>query len=490
MFFIAVDLGTTNIKVVLYDSHLTNLNVKSTKVDYQRQGEMVEFDAEEYFQVLIQTIKECCQGYAAADERFEIVLTGQAESLVMIGQDGQPARKAISWLDERSKEEVRELNQKISPETCYAVTGQVSIIPTWPFTKIMWVRKHEPDVFSKVFKYLLIKDYIQYRLTGKLVGEFSIYNFSLYLDIRNKTYWKEILDIAGVEIAQLPALVEPGTNIGLVSAEAAAAIGLSPDISVNVGTLDHFASMIGTGNIQQGIVSESTGTVLSVATLVDEKIAEIPMGIPCHYGPFENSYVLLSTCESGGISYEWYKEKFFEDKSFDEIGREVESRARPGGIIFLPYLTGVNAPDYDENAQGVFYGLKLKHDRYDLALAVMEGIAYMLANNLALYKKLGIELKKMISTGGGSRSRLWTQIKADVAGCDIVIPAEKESACLGAAIIGAVDAGIYASYEQAVEDKISFSDHIQSAQSEDYAKSHDLYNRLDSLLREHFWQSN
>lgn len=487
MSFIVIDLGTTNVKVAVYDINLNCLNIKSTKVEYQRQDEFVEFDAEAYYQIIARTIKECSKGFLSNQETHEIILTGQAESLVIIGQDGKPLRNAISWLDERSKEECKQLSRVFDRETCYQVTGQVSIIPTWPITKIVWIKKKEPEVFSKAYKFLLLKDYIQYRLTGKLVGEYSIYNFSLYFDIRKKCYWEEILNYANVQIEQLPDLVEPCTNIGQITTDAARKLHLPETTTVNVGTLDHFAGMIGTGNIKEGIISETTGTVLSIATLVSAGSANESVGIPCHYGPFKDSYVLLSICESGGISLEWYKNNFLVDLTFDDLSQHIQARQRPGEVIFLPYLIGINAPDYEENATGVFYGLKIKHDKYDLALAVMEGVAYLMANNIKLYRKMGVKAEKIISTGGGSRSRIWSQIKADILDCEIVIPDDKEAACLGAAMIGAVDMGFYKSFEEVVEKKVFFTQSIHSQQPEQYARSYEIYNKLFSCLNDQLW---
>jgi xylulokinase len=435
----------------------------------------------------VETIQACCQDALPSSEPHEIILTGQAESLVIIGSDGTPLRNAISWLDERSKNECRELEQVFNKEIYYRVTGQVSILPTWPITKILWVREHEEEIFSAAKKYLLLKDYIQYRLTGKLVGEYSIYNFSFYFDIRSKSYWKDILDYVGVKDSQLPELVEPCTNIGRITAEAARDLRLPASTTVNVGTLDHFANMIGTGNIKKGVISETTGTVLTVATLVDADSAKQTADIPCHYGPFKDSYVLLSVCESGGISLDWYKNNFLCGASFDELEGQMQQRQRPGEILFLPYLTGTNAPEYEENANGVFYGLKIKHDAYDLALALLEGVAYMLANNIDLYRKLGIDVTGIISTGGGAQSQIWCQIKADVTGCDVSIPEEKEAACLGAAMIGAIDSGAYASFEEAVAQKVAIAWRVQSQPSRGYRQSHMLFNKLFRLLQEQLW---
>jgi len=377
----------------------------------------------------------------------------------------------------RSGEECIELKNKFNPETCYRTTGQPEIIPTWPITKILWLRKHEPEIFQKINKYLLLKDYIQYRLTGKLVGEFSIYNFSHYFDISRKKYWNEILEFCGVSENQLPKLIEPCTLIGEIKSDIAAKLGISSFAKINVGTLDHFSGMIGTGNIDKGTISESTGTVLSIATMLEKPVFS-EARVPCHYGPFENSYVLLPVCESGGISLEWFKNNFSTDDTFESINNEIAKRSIPNELIFLPYITGVNAPDFNSDARGVFYGIQLKHDKYDFAFAVMEGVAHLLRINIDHIENAGYPVEKIISTGGGAKSSIWSQVKADITGHTVAIPTNEEAACLGAAMIGAVSEGIFKTYEEAIKHCVSIKKQYTPKDRKIYQKKHILFQRV------------
>lgn len=274
MGYISIDLGTTNIKVAVYDRSLKIQAIESETVKYIKYDNKVEFDADKYFDNIIDTVSRCMQkaisnphmentysnphmknNFSNLHEIKQIVLTGQAESLILLDNHMRPVCNGISWLDERSTEECSILQGVFSSDLFSEITGQPAIIPTWPITKIMYLKKHEPETFGKVHKILLLKDYIQYKLTGELFGEYSIYNFSFYFDIRRKNYWQDILDYC---------------------------------------------------------------------------------------------------------------------------------------VVFLPYLTGVNAPEFDSFAKGVFYGLRLKHDKFDLAYSIMEGVAHMLAKNAESMKKAGI----------------------------------------------------------------------------------------------------
>lgn len=489
MHFIAIDLGTTNIKVCCYDNKLNVLATESVNVKYNREGDdIVEFDAEEYYQMVARQIDICCRN-AALTKPYpitQIILTGQAESLVCLGKDGKPIRQAISWLDNRSRKECEILKKEFPPEVCYPITGQPEIIPTWPITKIFWLKNNEPEVFSNVWKYMLIKDYIIYRLSDKLAGEYSIYNFSHYFDLQNKCFWKEELDYVGIREDQLNNLVEPGTIAGNVSSEAQELIGLDDKTLVNVGTLDHFCGMIGTGNITDGMISESAGTVLSIATSVSNPDFNDPRRLPLHYGSFKDKYVYLPVCESGGISMEWFKNNFMQDESYDELNKNLENVEISPSLLFMPYITGSNAPENNMNAKGMFFGITAAQNRHDFALAVMEGVAHLLKKNIdAICASTG-KPKMIISSGGGAKSAIWCQLKADVTGCEIGIPENEEACCLGAAIMGAVSSGAFASYEEAIANCVKIKKIYKPRYNELLEKKHqkflELYNSVEHLF--------
>jgi sugar (pentulose or hexulose) kinase len=474
--FITIDLGTTNIKVTAFTDQFSEIGSESSKVIYQQeQDHWVEFDAEAYFDHLQDAIARLRP--QIFEPVHQIILTGQAESLVVLDSDGKPLRQAISWLDMRSTRESERIKEAFPEDQAYAITGQPANTPTWPITKILWLKENEPDIFKQAGWYVLVKDYIHYRLTGKMTGEYSIYNFSYYFDIHQKDYWMDLLNWCGVRREQLPELVEPCTTTGLIMPQVAEKTGLDPSVSVNIGTLDHFAGMIGTGNIRQGIISESTGTVVALATLVDKPVLTKER-IPCHYGPFLNSYVLLPVCESGGVCLEWFRDTFASDLSYKDIDQLAVRRNAPADLLFLPYLTGTNSPEYNTDAKGVFYGIRLKHDRGDFASAVMEGVAYLLNRNLAALDRLGIHPERVITTGGGSKSSFWCQTKANLTGIPFSVPVQTEAASLGCALIGAVACGVAASYEKAIEQCVAMKKVYQPEERTAFARQNRRYDQL------------
>lgn len=447
MYFLAVDLGTTNLKAALYDERLCCVGAKSVPVEYDRSNGFVEFDARAYADALVSLIAGLLRTHGASSELTNITFTGQAESLVVLGSSGAPLMNAVSWMDERSKDECAEIENRFSAAECYARSGQPAALPTWPATKILWLKKHRPDVFQKAAHYVLLKDYIVYALTGKLLADCSIATFTYYFDIYRKQYWPEMLDFLGVREDQLPALCEPCSNAGALLPEVAARLGVNENVLVNIGTLDHFAGMIGTGNVRPGTLSLSTGTVLGLSTMAGDPVKR-DTGIPMHYGFLPGTYVMLPTAESGGASLEWFRKAFLPETSYRQIDEQAALR-RPGDVLFLPYIVGTNAPEFDLDACGMFYGLRSKHDAFDLALAVMEGVAHLLKKNCDMILASGTPIERIIATGGGAKSALWCQLQADITGIPVSIPAEKEAACLGAAMIGATSAGVYKDFSEA-----------------------------------------
>ncbi|MFA6682323.1 MAG: FGGY family carbohydrate kinase, partial [Sphaerochaeta sp.] len=376
----------------------------------------------------------------------QIIFTGQAESLVLLDAEDKCLMNAISWLDERSIEESKEIASHFPVSEWYSKTGQQAVLPTWPATKVLWLRKHKPEIFSKVASFMMLKDFVAFRFCGKKAADCSIATFSCYFDIFGKVYWKEMLEYLQITELQLPPLVEPGTVLGTLTKEAKHRSGLSCDTSINIGTLDHFAGMIGCGNVKEGSVSYSTGTVMALATIANP-FSYHNSTISMHYGFLPDTYVMLPVAESGGICLQWFRDRFLPNSSFRDIDSEIVKRGSFNDIVFLPYLVGTNAPEFEVQASGLFWNLRFKHDAYDMAYAVMEGVAHLLKKNCDEIRANNTRIDRIIATGGGAKSSLWCQLQADITGIPVVVPKQEEAACLGAAIMGAVSMGLFDTYE-------------------------------------------
>lgn len=484
MYYIGVDLGSTNIKVAIYHENMELVDRQSVPVNYIRENGFVEFDANLYFEGLTALIASMVEKNGIAPTGIsQITLTGQAESLVVVDNDGNPLMNAISWMDERSVQECQELEKQFSPAEIEAVTGQMAVLPTWPATKILWLKNNRTDVFQNAATYMMIKDYVVYRLTGNKLGDMSIATFTFYFDIYEKKYWQKMLKAIGITETQLPQLAEPCTIAGNVTSATAEAAGLSENVRVNIGTLDHFTGMIGTGNVSLGGMTLSTGTVMALTTMSAEP-APRDSGIAMHYGFRPDTHIMLPVAESGGVSLEWFRRTCMGNVTYDMMNEELSRRKLPNNLLFLPYLVGTNSPEFDADASGMFYGLRQENDVYDMACAVMEGVAFMLRKNCDHIRAKGTEIQHIIATGGGSKSPIWCQLQADITGLPVVIPAEKEAACFGCAIIGAVTDGLFASFEDAAANCVSFTHRYEPTNHELYEnKFHKFCALYDAMVK-------
>jgi sugar (pentulose or hexulose) kinase len=448
MLVYAIDLGTTNLKVALYGEDVRPLALKSARVDYARKGDMVEFDPDQWFDQIIVLMNACYieSGRNTDNEDIVIALTGQAESIVLVDRDHKVLRPGISWLDTRSGAECIEIADRFDPLESFRVTGQPLVTSTWPATKLRWLKHHEPKILDAAAYVLMLKDFIQMRFTGEILGELSTRAFSYFFDINAADYWDSMMEFCGVHRAQMPTLVNPGTDIGPVRASIKSRLPKAAHYSVNVGALDHFSSMIGTGSYQPGLASESAGTVLSLSVVLDEYRGDHAPIASYHRGVRGSDYVLFDICDSGGVCLDWYMKvtaSQFAAQSLDDRLASYDFKSAP---IFLPYLIGVNPPDNNSAARGAFVDLTLAHDQVDMLYSVVEGIAHLLRRNVEYCQTIIPNLNSLVSTGGGAESKYWTQLKADTSNCQILVPPDKEAACRGAAIIGLAGRGMIEDY--------------------------------------------
>lgn len=448
----AVDLGTTNIKVALYDESLRNLAVARAPMRYRRDGSVVEFDPDGVFDAVVDLIGECARTAGQGRTvRPHIVVTGQAESLVLVDDRGHPVAPGISWMDERSSEEAMEIAERFDASLAFSVTGEPEPVPTWPATKLRWLAKHQPRILGASRHVLMIKDYLIFRLTGVMVGEETTRGFTYLYDVPGRRYWTEMLEFCGTATEAMPDLVPAGTDVGAVLPEVADRLPPAADYVVNTGALDHFCAMIGTDSYRPGAVSASAGTVLSLAMLGTDWQFHPSMKVSFHRGVHPDDTVLFTCADSGGVCLDWFRRSVASPLQYEELERELPGRRHADAPLFLPYLTGVNPPDFAAGARGGFLGLQLRHDRVDLAYAVMEGVAHLLRRNLDYLAEYGQTASSIVSTGGGTASGFWNQLKADVCGLDFHTPEEPEAACRGAAVLALVAAGVIDSVDETAQ---------------------------------------
>ena len=463
MNLLGIDFGTTSVKAVLFDDKLNELCSHTEDYTVKTKGNIVELEGKKYWELLKNAFANITKEHSVD----ALAIDTQCETLILTDEDGNPVRDAIVWLDNRAEEEAREIEAHFGRQKVYEVTGQPEITATWPASKLLWVKKNEPEVWAKTKKIFLLEDYLLYKLTGRFVTEMTLQSSTIYFDIKNSCYWKEMLDFIGVEEAQLPALLGSGEYVGKYD-----------DIIVSTAAMDQVSGAIGAGVIEKGICSVMTGTTMAIYMPTDfvPEYKEDSF-VPCHYS-YDGSYALLSWSPTAGMALKWFKEGFLKDVSFDEINKMAEKiPVGSDGVTFLPYLCGSTMPKYNPDARGSFTGLTPEHTPAHFARSIMESVACMLKSNLDY---LNCDVDEIRIMGGGAKSPLWCNMKADITKKRLITLKNKETACLGGAILAGVGAGIYASVKDAC--KMIETDKEYTPQGNDYSGVYENFVKYDSIL--------
>ena len=498
-YFLGLDAGTTSFKAVLFDDE--GREVASASSEYTLltpEANMVEIEAETYWDTCKLILSEVC-GKADTGDIKALAISSQGETFVCLDKDGRPLRRAIVWLDNRSEAEVEILKSEFGRRNTFEITGQPDIVPTWPATKILWMKRNEPDIFGKVHKYLLLEDYLIYKLTGKFATEGSLVSSSLLFDIRRKKWWGEMLELLGISEESLPDIRESGEAVGEVSDAVSKETGLPKGTLVATGALDLAASTIGAGNIGSGMITESTGAALAICAMIDEPLFDPENRIPCQYHAIQDKYYLLPWCQTAGMTLKWFRDEFCQYEKERSLREEVDayrlmddaaSSVPPGsdGVLMLPHLMGAASPEFNPRVRGCYFGFSLSTTRSHFIRALLEAVAFMLRRNLEILEALGIELREIRATGGGARSELWNRIKADVTGKPLTTVETPETACLGAAILAGIGASIFPSFDVACERMVRIKDRISPNEGNlavykaAYEKYINLYEALEHLF--------
>jgi len=461
-YILSIDAGTTAFKTSLFDENGRLLGISTREYKLLTPTSLaVELPAEAFWNAFKFGIKDVLKKTKVnTDDIRALGLSVQGETLLMIDKKGNPLRNAIIWLDNRAQREAEILSKHFDVDgLSYKITGQVKIVPTWPASKIFWIKEHKKNIFDRVHKFLLLEDYLIYRMTNELVAEGSLLCSTLYWNISTKKYWDEMLDYLHVSADQLPAIRESGEAVGELKPGVAKELGLSRKTVVSTGVLDQAAGAIGVGNISPGIFSENTGAALAICATLNKPVFDKQGRMPIHYHGIPDTY-MAHTFTTGGMVLRWFRDNFCKEEiktaqklgidSYDLIGKEVE-KIPPGceGLVMLPHLQGAMAPEANPKAKGVFYGFTLKHTKAHFARAIMEAIACIVRRNIDVLEELKIPVNEIRVLGGGARSDIWNQIKADIIRKTILRTENEEAACLGAAILAGKAVGIYDSVKEA-----------------------------------------
>ena len=487
-YYIGADLGTSALKLLLVDTegNIINTVSKSYDVSFPNPG-WSEQNPEDWWTALVEGVKELTEDTDKGLIRG-IGVGGQMHGLVILDENDSVIRPAILWNDGRTFKETDYLNTVIGKEKLAELTGNIAFAG-FTAPKIMWVKANEPENFAKIAKIMLPKDYINYRLTGVHSIDYSDASGMLLLDVENKKWSSEMLEICGINEAQLPSLFESYDKTGNILPEIANELGLG-EITVVAGAGDNAAAAIGTGTVIDGKCNISLGTsgTFFVSNKEYAALSNNAIHSFCHAN---GDYHIMGCILSAASCNKWLCEDIL--KTEDYAGEQADitdDKLGTNDVYFLPYLMGERSPINDTDARGVLIGMRLDTKRADIVQAVLEGVAFAVRDNFEIAKEAGVNISRSTLCGGGAKSPLWRKIMANVLNIPIDIPSAEEGPGFGGAVLAMIGDGFYSDVSQCAQKFVSVKGTVEpdplivERYNDRYEKFKQIYPSLKSLFKE------
>lgn len=431
-----LDIGTSGCKIVVYDEKGKFVKCEYTEYNVNRKGGLHEIDPTE----ILSSVKKIIKKLNVPD-LAGIAVTSFGETFTMLDKEDNPCAPSMLYTDPRGKEECETVATQFGRENLAFLTG-ANPHEMYSLSKMMWIKNNMSDNFKKTERILLMQDYIVYMLTGKAYIDYSLAARTGCFDIKNKCWIQEVLDFCGIDKDMLSIPAPSGTITGEIKKELAEELSVSPNLKVVLGCHDQIAAMKGANVLNTDEVMDGTGTVECVPVVMDE--------VPKDFSLFEKGYSFaphingkyacyaLSYC--GGATLKWFRDNF-SDKSYEELNTFVKDE--PTDLLILPHFAGAATPYMDTASRAAIIGLTFEHSKMDIYKALMEGTAYEIAVNMQVLKDFGVEPKMLVATGGGAKSDLWLQIKADVLNVPVAALNAEEAGGAGTAYLCGKALGLY-----------------------------------------------
>lgn len=445
----ALDVGTTAVKACLFSPSLDLLACGLREYTLHTRGNRVEADGEQYMTAIRDSLAQAIAAVPGARVAAVGIAT-QGETLAPVDAEGRPLRPFLVWLDGRAGAEAEALSGVLPADAFYRETGLPEITGALPLAKLAWMRKNEPETFQRASQFMLLEDYLLCRLTGRRVSEKALQTSTGWFSLRRDALWPEALEAVGVGPERLPELVECGAPVGPLLPEAARGLGLPSGIPVVAGAMDQIAAALAVGGARPGAVTETTGTALVVTACTNAPAVSQSHRVTVYRHALKGRFLYLPIGNTAGMALKWFRDEFCKDlppggagyAALDALAARAPRGS--GGLVFLPFLCGCVDPDACPQARAVFFGARLSTTRAEFARSVMEAVAFMLADFLEMLDGLGCPVETVSSLGGGARSPLWQQMKADASGRELRVPACGEAAAMGAALLAGWGADLIA----------------------------------------------
>ena len=448
MYYIGVDLGTSAVKLLLMEESgkIEKIVSREYPLYFPHPG-WSEQNPEDWMKEAMAGIKEL----TSEIDRSQVAgigCGGQMHGLVTLDEEDHVIRPAILWNDGRTGAETEYLNTVIGKDKLSQYTANIAFAG-FTAPKILWMKKNEPENFAKVKKIMLPKDYLAYCMTGSFCTDLSDASGMLLLDVKNRCWSKEMLEICGITEEQLPKLYESWQVVGTLKPEIASELGLSADVKFVAGAGDNAAAAVGTGTVGDGQCNISLGT--SGTVFISSKDFGVDENNALHsFDHADGRYHLMGCMLSAASCNKWWSEEILHTKDFAKEQEGINTRSSVQ-VFFLPYLMGERSPHNNPDARAVFFGMSMDTTREEMTQAVLEGVAFGLRDSLEVARSLGIKIERTKICGGGAKSPLWKKIIANVMNLKVDVPAVEEGPSMGGAMLAAVGCGAYPDVETIAE---------------------------------------
>lgn len=454
-----LDVGTTGCKVTVFSETGENLGREYRDYPVTRATNAQEVDGEALAESVLDAVR-------AATERFGFIeaigVTSFGEAFVITDGDGKPLRPILLCTDPRGIDECRAFGDLFGIERATAITG-VKPSESYSLPKLMWIKNNEPEIFAKARYVMLIEDFVIYLLTNERVIDYSLAARSMAFDIHSLFWSKEILDAAGIPLEMFSKPVPTG-----------AIAAMTPDgMKVVAGGHDQVACAVGAGVFDAGIAAEGAGTVECITPVfVDIPPSSLFQNDNYCIVPYFGKFVTYAYSYTGGELCRWCRDALCR-RPHSEI--EAGPYDGPTGLLVLPHFAGAATPYMDSGSRGAILGLSLATTDRDIYLACLEAVAYEMRLNMERLARSGVVFKRLVATGGGAKSKLWMQIKADVLGLPFETLETEDAGTVGCAMLAGIAAGVFADIEAAKNIMIK-----RTGSYEPDMERHALYNELYS----------
>lgn len=496
MFLLGLDIGTTGCKAVVFalDGSIRGYGFHEYDI-ICKEADMAEQDPELVWKLTKQVIKQAVSESQVRDIKA-LSVSVQGDAVIPVDKNLMPLHNTLLGMDYRSKKQADDCSNLLGSRELFNITG-MRPHPMNSLTKILWLKENKPDIFHKTYKFMTYADFILSRLGAGPVIDYTMASRTMAFDLLELKWSDKILNRVGVDQNLLSEPAAPGTVVGEIFPGLSEELGLPKGILLVSGGHDQTCAALGAGVIDENIAIDSHGTAEVLSTAFNRPMINDFMYdgfYPCYRHVKNGMYFTFSLNHIGGILLKWYRDNlgYAEVKEAESLGigayqlMEQKAPRGPSPVLVLPHFNGSGTPTCDLDSKGAILGLTLSTTRHDIVKGIMDSLCYELKINMETFKNAGINVKEMRCVGGGAKSPIWLQIKADITGATIATLKVREAACLGAAILAGAGAGVYSDVDEGVKQTVQLKDFYYPDEKTTplYQEKYEIYKNVYYSLRD------